>query len=94
MLFVGAVTYLHLVSSQCTREILNDAMVVAPLVARSLVAGTQSTPPTLIILGHTIVCLSVDNNLLRYRGASLVVMYTCTGACPTSSGNTNFELTT
>ncbi len=88
LLLVGAVTCLHLVSSQqnqCTRENLEDPDVVEPLLASSLVAGTQSSPPMVdITTNYAIVCLSVDNTLNRYRGASLVVEYTCDGAC---SGN-------
>ncbi len=83
LLLVGAVAcLLHLVSSQCTRENLEDSTVVEPLLERSLVAGTQSSPPDVTIRNYAIVCLSVDNNLDRYRGASLVVEYTCAGACP------------
>ncbi len=82
LVFVGAVAcLLHLVSSQCIRESLTN-VTVEPLLALSLVAGTQSSPPTVDITNYTIVCLAVDNNLDRYRGASLVVEYTCAGACP------------
>ncbi len=86
LLLAGAVvTCLHLVSS-CTRENLEDARVVAPLIASSLLAGTQFSPPTITIINIAVVCLAVDNNLDTYRFASLVVEYTCVGTCP-SSGN-------
>ncbi len=85
-LFIGAVTCLHLVSSQsqCTRESLSND-VVGSLVASSLVAGTQSVPPTIIVTGFTVVCLAADSIITRYRSASLVVVYDCIGgpACPT-----------
>ncbi len=83
LLFVGAVTCLHLVNSQnqCTRENLDNAEVVEPLLAGSLVSGTQSSPPVVDIVNSTVVCLAVDSTSTTYRFASLVVAYTCAGAC-------------
>ncbi len=86
---VGVVTCLHLVSSQnqCTRENLEDVGVVGPLIASSLVAGTQSSPPTIAVRNSTVVCLAVDDILTTYRTASLIVEYTCLSACPVGAGN-------
>ncbi len=93
LLFVGAVACLHLASFQsCTRESLDNAEVVRPLLGLSLQgAGIQSLPPPLVMVENsTVVCLAVDSRptsggTTMYRDASLVVEYNCSFInCPGS----------
>ena len=90
LLLLGWVAcYLQLVSSQeCMRENLEDFPTVAALVARSLAATLGGgSSPTINIQDLNIVCLAVDTTASNFRGASLVVQYTCDDpnniTCPT-----------
>ena len=89
--------HLQLASLQeCTRENLEDFPTVAALVARSLAetAAQGSPSPTINIQNIKIVCLAVDTTASNFRGASLVVQYTCGGpnnhTCPTPGSHAYF----
>lgn len=68
---------------ECTHERIEEGDIVGGLLARSLVAGTQSPPPSVTVDQATIVCLAADINANQYRGTSVVVSYRCEGSsCP------------
>ena len=91
LLLLGwVVCHLQLVVSQeCIRESLEDFPTLAAFVSRSLAATAGgSSLPTINIRTINIVCLAADTVINNFRGASLVVQYSCSDGnitCPAGS---------